>query len=314
MYARLAELHGTTWARIAVRVLAVGLVVVLALRLRELWRQHPVDLSTVDAPLLVLAAACSFAAVVAYGAVWPLILKRMGSTPPRGAIRLFLQSQLAKYLPGSVWHYAGRVGLARSRGLPVRTTILSLAIELAASAFAALAVAVFLLPAGAAVPVLLALVALVLVASRGNALQRLLDPLRRMLRRVFPLEAEDEQRTLRALLPTSVLYVPVWALYGVAFWLTARALFAIPPGDLAYFTSAFALGWLAGMVAVFAPGGIGVREAVLVALIGPRLGQAEAIVIATTSRLLLTAADLAGGGGAVLLPRLWLRRVAGATE
>ena len=53
------------------------------------------------------------------------------------------------------------------------------------------------------------------------------------------------------------------------------------------------------MVVVFAPGGIGVREAVLVALLAPRVGHTDAIVVAAASRILLTRADLVGGGGAL---------------
>ena len=271
------------------------------------------DQSQADLPLLASAAAMSFAAVLSYGAVWPVILRRLGVVPPEGAIRVFLQSQLGKYVPGSVWHYAGRVGLARSHGVPVRIAMLSLGVELAGSTFAALTVGLSLLPVVVAVPIALALAVVAFVASHGRALRSVLDPLRALLRRVLPNGEEDQRQTLRALLPTSALYVPVWAVYGLAFWLTARALFAVPLGELLYFTAAFALGWLAGMVAVFAPGGIGVREAVLVALIGPRVGQAEAIVIAAASRILLTGADLVGGGGAVMLPRL-ARRAKGALE
>ena len=50
---------------------------------------------------------------------------------------------------------------------------------------------------------------------------------------------------------------------------------------------------------VFAPGGLGVREAVLVALLRGRLGESEAIVLAATSRLAFTLVDLAGGGAAL---------------
>jgi hypothetical protein len=101
-----------------------------------------------------------------------------------------------------------------------------------------------------------------------------------------------------------VLYLVVWGLYGLAFWTTARALFAIPASDIPRYIGIFALAWLVGLVAFFAPGGIGVREAVIAALLTGRLGQADAIVLAATSRIVLSAIDLAAGAASFGLPAL----------
>lgn len=300
--------RGSRWLRLFVRLAALALLVFLALRLHQLWRQQPVDLSGADVRVLALAAIISFIAVVAYGAVWPFILRRIGSRAPNDAVRLFLQSQLGKYLPGGVWHYAGRVGLARARGVPVRSAMLSLGIEVAASALAAGIVGYFVLPITLAATLAIAtLVALILLASDATRLP--LDLLMRIVRRVVRMPVADLRPTLRVLPGIVVLYLPVWAVYGVAFWLAGRAFFPIPLADVLFFTAAFALAWLVGMVVVFAPGGIGVREAVLVGLLAPRVGEADAIVIAAVSRILLTSADLVGGTAALALSRLQTRRL-----
>ena len=101
------------------------------------------------------------------------------------------------------------------------------------------------------------------------------------------------------------LYAVVWLAYGIAFWLTARALFDVSTSDLPLYVGVFALAWAVGFVAVFAPGGVGVREAMIVALLAGHLGEARAIVVAGASRVVLTAIDLilgavsiaAAGGG-----------------
>jgi hypothetical protein len=59
--------------------------------------------------------------------------------------RALLSAQLGKYIPGSIWQYAGRAAMARSKGLPVRSVAMSLPIEFAASAVAAAATGAFLL-------------------------------------------------------------------------------------------------------------------------------------------------------------------------
>jgi uncharacterized membrane protein YbhN (UPF0104 family) len=109
------------------------------------------------------------------------------------------------------------------------------------------------------------------------------------------LDRESLLAALRAGPGAIVLYLVVWGMYGLAFWTTARALFAIPASDMPRYIGVFALAWLAGLVAFFAPGGIGVREAVIAALLTGRLGQADAIVLAATSRIVLSAIDLAAG-------------------
>ena len=151
------------------------------------------------------------------------------------------------------------------------------------------------------------LLALIVLAS--DPTRSPLDLLLRTVGRVVRIPVGDLRPTIRALPGIVVLYLPVWAIYGVAFWLAGRALFPIPGHEVLYFTATFALAWLAGMLVVFAPGGIGIREAVLVGLLAPRVGEAEAIVIAATSRILLTSADLVGGTAALALSRLQRRRL-----
>lgn len=63
---------------------------------------------------------------------------------------------------------------------------------------------------------------------------------------------------------------------------------------------AFAAAMVAGILALFAPGGIGVREASLVALAAQWLGVDAALILAASLRLLSVAFDLCAGSFAVL--------------
>jgi uncharacterized membrane protein YbhN (UPF0104 family) len=55
---------------------------------------------------------------------------------------------------------------------------------------------------------------------------------------------------------------------------------------------AFAGSYVAGMIAPFAPGGLGVRESVLILMLQPRIGLGNAIALSAVSRLLTTAAEV----------------------
>jgi glycosyltransferase 2 family protein len=294
---RLLRLGATPLVRALGRLLAAALVVLLALRLWQLWRRNPVDFGHLDAGIFVAAVGASVAAVSAYGFVWPFLLRRLGTPAPFSWITLFFKSQLGKYVPGSVWQYAGRVGLARNRGVPIQRALVSVVAEIGYSAIAAAAVASLILGWIAAAGVFLALVLLLTV---GFALRGRLAGLAGTGR----LDRKSLLAALNAGPAAVVLYLVVWGLYGIAFWTTGRALFAIPASDIPRYVGVFALAWLAGLVAFFAPGGIGVREAVIAALLSGRLGQADAIVLAATSRIVLSAIDLAAGAASFGVPAL----------
>jgi glycosyltransferase 2 family protein len=298
---RLLHLGATPLVRTLGRLLAVGLLLLLAVRLWQLWRREPVDFGRLDAGVFAAAVVASVAAVSAYGLVWPYLLRRLGTPAPYSWITLFFKSQLGKYLPGSVWQYAGRVGLARNRGVPLQRALVSIVAEIGYSAVAAAAAAGLVLGAIGAVSVLLGLAAVLLLAFA----------LRDRVTRLSGTGRLDRQSVLAALRagpPAVVLYLVVWGLYGLGFWTTGRALFAIPASDIPRYIGVFALAWLAGLAAFFAPGGIGVREAVIAALLSGRLGQADAIVLAATSRIVLTATDLAAGAASFGVPALRRRQ------
>src|SRR6266446_288027 len=64
------RLGRTAPARFAGRLLAAGFIAFLAVRLWQLWRDNPVDLSRLDAGVATLAVTVSVLAVASYGVVW----------------------------------------------------------------------------------------------------------------------------------------------------------------------------------------------------------------------------------------------------
>jgi uncharacterized membrane protein YbhN (UPF0104 family) len=106
-----------------------------------------------------------------------------------------------------------------------------------------------------------------------------------------------------------VVTVTSWVGYGAAFWLLARALTPEAGLTLAAAVGVFAGGYLVGLVALFAPGGLGVREAVLVALLAPLVGTSAAVVLAVASRLLLTITEVGAAVAAVFIDRLTKDRI-----
>jgi uncharacterized membrane protein YbhN (UPF0104 family) len=284
----LRRLLASRAARLAGMFLGVGLIGLLLLRLAHLWHDHPVPLDDANWPLLALALAVSALAMAAYGAVWSLTLRALGSEPPRGLLVCFFAGQLGKYLPGGAWQYVGRAALARRLGVPFQSAAVSLLGEAVCSLIAAALVASFLLTDDGGLAY-----SLVVLAAGGTTLfwaSRLA-----LVRRFVA-----DRRSLGA---AAGSYLAVFVAFGLAFWLTADALYDVAASDLPWYIGAYAAAWAAGFVVVFAPGGLGVREAVLVALLRGRLGESEAIVLAAASRIAFTLVDLAGGSVALLALR-----------
>lgn len=101
---------------------------------------------------------------------------------------------------------------------------------------------------------------------------------------------------------------------GLAFHVAAVVVSPWPLGRWEEGAAVFCLASMAGYVAPFAPSGAGVRESVIVALLGQELGVSAALAVAVVARaasVLVDAALLAGFYGASALWRCVNRRRAG---
>jgi glycosyltransferase 2 family protein len=155
-----------------------------------------------------------------------------------------------------------------------------------------------------------ALGGLVLLAglARPAVFNRMVSGLARLLRRDLP----DATVTPPALALAVLLECLGWTMLGVHLWLLARPLGA-SSATLPVTVGVFALAFVAGLVLVPLPAGLGVREGLLVAALAPSLGTGVAVTAALLSRLVLVVVDLAlaAGTGALGLARRSAARAGG---
>jgi hypothetical protein len=88
-----------------------------------------------------------------------------------------------------------------------------------------------------------------------------------------------------------------WIFYGVAFALFSHGITPRAAGNAASYIAVYTGSYLAGYLALFVPGGVGVREAALVIAM-PQFqlaSTADATIIAITSRLWLTVLEILPG-------------------
>jgi uncharacterized membrane protein YbhN (UPF0104 family) len=254
---------------------------------------------------LAAAAGVYVATVVLGGWAWSLLLRSAGEAAEPGGARkvvtIHLICQAAKYLPGNVGHYAGRMGLAARRGLSLPVVASTMAVEAAWSVVSAAVLAgAALLGAGgpllaAAAPRLAAggRIWIALALSAGVALVgiRLLGT--PWFARVAGLPPDRPWRRPGAavLAACGAIQAMAFLLYGVIATLLGPRLLGLADLPLLPLAGLFAAAWLAGFLTPGAPAGLGVREAVLVAGLGPLYGPGPALALAAWFRLVTVAGD-----------------------
>jgi glycosyltransferase 2 family protein len=296
--------------RVLVGLQIVFVAVVLAFlgwTLRDVWsdaipRLVDADPLTLAAALLVLAAYyCLF--VVG----WQWILAAFGiRVPYRLALQAEMASMLAKYVPGGVWTPLARIMWLRRAGKVESTSLVLSSILLEAGLSAVAGILVF---TGGLAAVEAVDAPLVPLFAFGLVTAVLLHPrvftaLARALFRRFD-APEPPRLPYRALVGLLVYYAFTWLVGGAALYLLLRSLAADPGLEtIPYLGGAAAVGAIVAVLAVFAPSGLGVREASMYGLMVVLVPAAAALGATVLNRFAITLVEAALLGGGVLGSRL----------
>jgi uncharacterized membrane protein YbhN (UPF0104 family) len=220
-------------------------------------------------PLTFLVACGIFTIFLfARALTWHRILKGFGHDLPLApATRIWISSELARYVPGSLLQFAGRVLLAKPYGVPRAVTITSQILELSAILLANVILAVACLLFFAAKIEGRAKVWLVFAVVLLPALSLFLHPKifdgivngLRARRGKDPIVTRLRGRVLTALLFGSLVAL-VWQ--SIAIWLLTHEALHLEWQHWWYVAGAYCLAWIAGFLSFLSPGGLGVRELV----------------------------------------------------
>ena len=257
------------------------------------WQKTRVslDLPWALASVLPLGLGC-----LIQGRGWIALIERMTARAvPRGpALSLYMDSQLARYTPGMVglpfvrMAGAARLGVsALSIGSSVGLEMLSWTAVGGGVGFASL----FWLPTRSGLTALLGAWAIPLVLGFASIVIVLscVDRTRLPAFVVRALKVEGAGPLVPfSLLFAHILYWATWAAHG---FLLTRA-FGAASGIALSTSGLYALATVGGFVALAAPAGVGIREAILSVSLAPAVGSAPALAIAVASRAASLCADV----------------------
>lgn len=230
---------------------------------------------------------------------WDLILRFLGYRIGIGRAQVaWGQPLLARYVPGSVLYVLGRVLLSERAGVKRRVTIASIVYEQAISATSAIAFAAYFLishPDLQGQPLrwgVLLLIPLALAILHP----RIFGPLADRVLRAFGREPLPEVMPMRGVLIMTAFYTAVWGVVAIGMYCVARSVTMIPFtfGEVLTVGSAQAVGYVAALVTLVAPAGLGVRDAAFAWAVKGAVGDSFALgsLIAIAVRGVLTVVEL----------------------
>ena len=257
------EQTGPSWKQFA-RYLGIVLMVACFVYVGwELRASGAALASTIRSPSALVAIGLSAVLWMALNAVlgagWGSVIKATGNRiAMEDAVILSMMTQAGKYLPGNVFHLAGRVWLAGKFGIDRKLAAVATAGEMGILVFVATIFGLLWLLQQIEVPwagiSLGGLIVLVLVSVAGVWLKKNRENLLSYLGAIGP-------RLVGWLLLSVAAYGLVFLIQFAMFEMIASSQLMDWGLSKATVLQIVAITWLAGFVVIGSPGGLGVREA-----------------------------------------------------
>jgi glycosyltransferase 2 family protein len=276
-------------------VAALVVIAVCAYAVKDEWSKaepqlanaRPIDLT------LALATVAVYYLVFIFG--WIRILASWAiKVPYRAALQAEMASMLAKYIPGGVWTPAARVAaLERLTGETATATILaSILVEAILSAISGIVVFVISLTwvRNADAPLIpIVLFTLVCVAILHP---RIFRPLTARLLKPFGLPPL-EPLSFPTMAVLFGFYCCTWLIGGLGLYFLIRSLGSpVHITTVPFLGGTAAIGAIVAVLAIFAPSGLGVREASMYALLIAITSDPTALGATILNRLTITVVEL----------------------
>jgi uncharacterized membrane protein YbhN (UPF0104 family) len=306
-----------------VLVAGVGYALWLGLSDPQIWQfeWHLQPLPIAVGFLMMLASSATTAPL------WLVVYRGLGGKidTPSG-VRIFLVTNIGKYLPGKVMHAAGRVALLQERGQPASIGVTSVLVELALSLLGAAIVSVI------SIPLLIPLLAKLVLSEDSTLVAYITDhlaliswlsylvvplgliglhpkvmgPLLRFASKRLPgrnTELCTDLPPYRTILLLLVAYVVLWIAMSIALFVTSHTVVdALDVSHLPAISGIAALSYLFGLV-VPTPAGMGAREGLMILLLSTMMPAPAAAVTAILYRIVSISAEMLAAGLSILLSR-----------
>jgi uncharacterized membrane protein YbhN (UPF0104 family) len=205
------------------------------------------------------------------------------------AFFIWAKSEMAKYIPGMVWTAVGRVYLIKKNKAK---TFLSVLIEIGMKVISSLIVSLILIypliKDVVNVYFIIVLIILGLIAAHPSVFQKVLN----LGIKIIKKDSIKIKIKYSAMLHILLIYIVSWFIIGSGFSLMVFSLYPIDFSLIIPTIGIFCISWAAGFLFLIMPGGIGVREAMIVLLFQNYIPATIAIIISIIGRIWWTLGDI----------------------
>jgi hypothetical protein len=242
------------------------------------------------------------------GLVWGWILQSFKQPVHyRWVLQVYLKTNVAKYIPGNIWHYYGRIWAVTDAGGSLGAATISVLLEPLLMAAAALLVALtasqfgWVNTQGDTRIWGLQILCLAVVCLAVHP--RFLNPVLQLLSRLKKKATDTDIFQLQ-----HYPFVPLLgelgflALRGTGFLVTFVALTAVNFSQIPLLLGAFSLAWVLGLV-IPTPGGLGVFETTAIALLNQHFPTGVILSVVSLFRVVSILAEVVGAGMSILSDR-----------
>jgi len=225
--------------------------------------------------------------------VWHRVGRRiLGINDWRKNGRVYINTLLARRLPGSFWHFLGRAQFYAEAGVPKSVSSIGSAIEFVVFFLSGGVLCIGLWPWLRSNQiftwVFICLIPLGLLILFPQSIVWFTTKVMRT-----PLEITVRRKDL---LEWVFLDVCAWGMGGILLYLIISSFYVLPPVYILNTITAWTLSSMISMVAVFTPAGLGVKELTLSVLLLPFVIPPYNVIISVIVRIVITGFDFVCSG------------------
>ena len=241
----------------------------------------------------------SFLSIIINAYAWKLLIESIGCNSNKlNIIKIFLNTNIYKYLPGGIWHFVTRYNILRlefSNDKSVESILLEPILMLVAG--------LIFVPFGSSNIYIFVLCWLSTLVLLTRFREFMIKRLKAMKRSIFTGHNKvdnsnllrNKQNTLRkTYYPYNSLLVEiVFILFRFFGFLCCLSAFSIE-SSISYLEliSSFSLAWIIGLIVPAAPGGLGVFESVFLVALSSKLPEASLLATLLFYRVVSTFSDI----------------------
>jgi hypothetical protein len=243
--------------------------------------------------LLLLSMILLWIALASTVLIYQLIFKELAGAHIKylQLFRIINITNIGRYLPGKLWSVVGLIFYTSEYGINKKQTTLAVITNEVAGKASGLILGIlyffFSDSLKGYLPAMIILLAGCLIVIHPWVLDKIINTGLRILKK----QTIEIEFGYWSILKFVLIFIISWLLHSLAFYVLVNSMAPLPSVNLIKFATILPLCWVIGYIILLAPGGLGVREAMLVVMLGEFLPKEVALAIAVIQRLWFTAVE-----------------------